>query len=617
MSRRLKFESGQIFFSKLNIIFFVVFLGLSLFFVLSGTIDYRNFQKEKEPFLKFERSKVRQFNNYIQYGGYGFRLLYEPSPLSLFFYNSGVFENLYSNIDMSERIKIDNSYKGKDLFQRKGLFKDFSGVFFLFGSFFMLYMGATSFRGKKLFHGFSNILIRLGILELIFASVMVILYALTRLFGIPFTKAEILNFSAFCLYLLFFLGFFFAAGLFLRVLTRNGILLYFYIFLFWFLSVSVIPEMMTLHMQNKSQQLPANEMQNYEKLKELMDFERRLKQATIGIKDKDEVDRIISKMAKSFSDTNYRKNMELEYRLNEKIEDVVRNYGNISLLFPTGYYQLLSGELSGKGYGGYLQFSRYILELRHEFFKFYLEKRMNPTSGAIESFIKEDENIFRAKSMLPMNFLYGLEMTFIYFVLTLGAAFLVLKKLFRLKVIKDLKIDVSRLKPGKVYFFHCATEGKKEAITNHLADEGAVVIQKVELSRYDPGMTLRFWLQYECGIRGLDWGDLIERLEMLGVSEYELNKSAKEAGPEVFSKAYLVLTFSSKNGLFVFDDFIKGESWKFERLFRRFLDTCSEDKKIVYLSREMYMSSSYVDDEFVGDHGFEIYQIDVSKVSLR
>lgn len=616
MFRRLKFEGGQIFYSKLNIIFFVVFLGLSLFFVLSGTIDYRNFQKEKEPFLKFERSKVSQFYNYEQYGGYGFRLLYEPSPLSLFFYNSGVFENLYSHIDMSERIKIDNSYKGKDLFQRKGLFKDFAGVFFLFGSFFMLYMGATSFRGKKLFHGFSNILIRLGILELAFASVILVLYAFTRLFGIPFTKVEILHFSAFCLYLLLFLSFFFAAGLFLRVLTRNGILLYFYIFLFWFLAVSVIPEMMTLHMQNKSKQLPANEMQNYEKLKKLMDFERRVKQAIKGIKDKDKANRIVQEMFKSFSNTNYRKNMELEYRLNEKIKGVVRNYGNISLLFPTGYYQLLSGELSGKGYGGYLQFSQYILELRHEFFKFYLDRRIVAT-GEVESFIKGDENIFRARSKLPKNFLYGVGMIFIYFVMVLGSAFLMLKKQFRLKTIKDLKIDVNRLKPGKIYFFHCATEGKKEAISNHLAGEGAVVIQKVELSRYDPGTTLRFWLQYECGIRGLDWGDLIERLEMLGVSEYELNKSAKEAGPEVFGKAYLVLTFSSKNGLFVFDDFIKGESWKFERQFRRFLDTCSEDKKIVYLSREMYMSSSYVDDEFVGDLGFEIYQIDVSKVSLR
>lgn len=617
MLRRLKYEAGQIYRSELNIIFFIVFLALSLFFVLSGILDYRNFDKEKEPFLKYEASKVRQFNNYEQYGGYGFRLLYEPSPLSLFFYNSSIFENLYSNVDNSERIKIDNSYKGKNLFQRKGLFKDFAGVFFLFGSLFMLYMGAASFKGKKLFPGFSNILIRLGILDASFAIVMAILYAVTQLFGLHFTKSESLHYLNFCLFLTVFLSFFFAAGLLLRVLSRNGILLYVYVFIFWFLSVSVIPEMMTLHILNKSQRLPVNEKQNYEKLKALMYFEKIAEQAVSGIKDKNEVLRIYKERANTFFNTNYRKNQDLENQLNKNVEKVVNNYGNISLFFPTGYYHFLSGELSGKGYYGYLQFSRYILNLRLKFFKFYLEKRAESQKGDMESFIKGNENIFRAKSITPSNFLGGLGITGLYFLLMLISAFLILHKKFKPQTKEDLKIDVSQLKPGKIYFFHCATEEKKEEVLNHLAREGAVVVQKLDLFRYDPGTSMRFWLQYECRIRGIDWDNVIERLEALEVSEFELNKKVKDIGPEAFNKAYLVLKTSEKADLLVFDDFIKGETRRLEQQFRRYLEACSEEKKIIYLSREMYMSSSYVDDEFVGDQGFEIYQIDVSRVSLR
>ena len=46
-----------------------------------------------------------------------------------------------SNIDSFEAIKVESSFKGNKLFLKRGYFKDFAGILFVFGSLFMLYLG--------------------------------------------------------------------------------------------------------------------------------------------------------------------------------------------------------------------------------------------------------------------------------------------------------------------------------------------------------------------------------------------------------------------------------------------------------------------------------------------
>ena len=59
----------------------------------------------------------------------------------MFFVNSSVLQDVESNIDSLEAIKVESSFKGKKLFLKRGYFKDFAGIPFIFGSLFMLYMG--------------------------------------------------------------------------------------------------------------------------------------------------------------------------------------------------------------------------------------------------------------------------------------------------------------------------------------------------------------------------------------------------------------------------------------------------------------------------------------------
>ncbi len=137
----LRFEWKRIFAEKKNLIFLGFIFLFSAYFVWSGLYEHRQFQTEKTIFIKFEKEKISQIVTYVQYGSFGFRLLYETPPLNLFFINSSVLQDVESNIDSLEAIKVESSFKGKKLFLKRGYFKDFAGIAFVFGSLLMLYLG--------------------------------------------------------------------------------------------------------------------------------------------------------------------------------------------------------------------------------------------------------------------------------------------------------------------------------------------------------------------------------------------------------------------------------------------------------------------------------------------
>ncbi|MCP5103535.1 MAG: hypothetical protein GY950_09160, partial [bacterium] len=138
------------FLGKRNIVIFLLFLIVSLYFLLEGINRFQRFQTNKETFKQIEKMKIKQYVMYTQYGSYGFRLMFVPSPLSIFFNNSGNFSGLISNIDSGERLNIYHPFKGKTLFSEKnGALMDFSGSLLLLGSLFALYFGYGALHHKK------------------------------------------------------------------------------------------------------------------------------------------------------------------------------------------------------------------------------------------------------------------------------------------------------------------------------------------------------------------------------------------------------------------------------------------------------------------------------------
>jgi len=225
-------------------------LMLMAYFVQIGIDQYKSTVDNKEIFLDFEAKKVEQYINYNQYGTYGFRIFFMPSPLSVFFSNSSSISELTSIVDAGERLNIYNSFKGKALFSEKlGGFKDFSGIMLLLGSLMFLYCGYEALIHKDYLRftgnlvGFrrlflSIIISRFFFLVIFFAGGVGIAFIQLKLNHITLSRSEynLLGFYVLntVLLSLFFLAIGTIAGSFKSRFSGFVLLI-----ISWFLSVSI------------------------------------------------------------------------------------------------------------------------------------------------------------------------------------------------------------------------------------------------------------------------------------------------------------------------------------------------------------------------------------------
>ncbi|MCJ7524112.1 MAG: hypothetical protein MUP71_02690 [Candidatus Aminicenantes bacterium] len=428
----LRFERRRIFGERKNLIFLGFIFLFSAYFIWSGLNEYRQFHAEKKIFLKFEKERIKQIVNYAQYGVFGFRLLYEASPLNLFFVNSSVLQDVESNIDSLEAIKVESSFKGKKLFLTRGYFKDFAGIPFIFGSLFMLYLGhlalvspaylrfMTGRMALKKYYALTTAA-RLFWLNLFFVALGLGLFFLIQLGGVAFSGSEKTIFFLYLLFLVLLLDFFYLLGQLTSVLVRFRKVFFLWFFIVWFFCIFLLPEINRISVFNKARVLESAEKVNLEKFRTLMVLEKKFRDylKVNPATPLEQIRQMQKKFAVQFINSSYLVNTGLETKYLRDVEKVIAGHERQSVLFPTTFYHFLTGEASGKGYYGYLDFMDYIMKLRNRFMHFYLEKRYEGNESTVESFVKNDENIFRARSRLPKTFWLGLLTTIFY-----SAAFL-------------------------------------------------------------------------------------------------------------------------------------------------------------------------------------------------
>jgi hypothetical protein len=430
----LRFERRRLFYERKNLIFLGFISLFSFYFVWSGLNEHRQFEADKKIFLKFEKEKTSQMANYAYYGAFGFRLLYQPVPLNLFFVNSSVLQDVESNIDGNEAIKVESSFKGRKLFSKRGYFQDVAGIPFIFGSLLMLYLGNLALVSmehvrfmmgrlslKK--HYLLTTAARLFWLNLFFAVLGMGMYLFARVAGVSFSQSEERLFLLYLLFLLALLDFFYLLGQLTAVLARFHKIFFLWLFLIWFACVFLLPEINRISVFNKSAALESAEKVNLEKFRTLMSMEQKFRdflKENPGIS-LNQVREMQKKFAVNFLNNSYLLNMGRETKYLREVGKIVHSHEQQSVLFPSTFYYFLIGEISSKGYYGYLDFMDYIMKLRNRFIQFYLQKRYESKDEKVESFVKGSENIFLARSQMPKTFWLGLLITVFY-----GAAFFVL-----------------------------------------------------------------------------------------------------------------------------------------------------------------------------------------------
>jgi len=421
----------------------LVFILLSLYLVQMGIKNYKTIIENKKEFQDFELLKVKQYINYGQYGAYGFRLLFLPSPLSVYFVNSSAITELTSNVDAGEKLNIYNSFKDRTLFAGKsGGFQDFSGIMLLLGSLLMLYFGYESMIHKdylrfmagftshrKLFISIVSSRGLIFILFFLFNTGLSLL--LLKINDIVLSGNEYTYLVIYLGTLLLLMVFFFALGTIAGSL-KSRFAGFVTIIAAWFALVFLVPSVVNTIISHRAEDIGSNHHLELEKLKTLMDFEKRaIKKAGFL-----NVNKRQTESERELIETYWKKEVKeiqaFEKKLEREMEKNIRRFQELSFLFPSTFYLATCNEISSKGYENFITFFDYIQKLKRKFVRFFIDKRYYSSHSEVESFVTGDENLFRAKTRLPGGFLKGVLLILAYIAVLFAISFVRFKKSVRL-----------------------------------------------------------------------------------------------------------------------------------------------------------------------------------------
>jgi hypothetical protein len=629
-------EWKRIFSKKLLIIFTALFL-LSQYLVFIGIQDYKTVLERKNNFREIERLKFKNCLSYELYAATGFKVMCQPSPITVFLGNSsdiGIIETIISSSDL---IDVYESKKAQRIFSNRGKLGDLGGLIFYFGTLLMLYMGMTTFKNKwhlKLTSQkeiFKIIAYRLTILDLVFIMMLGISLLNVILNGISLNSSDINTFLNFSIYSIVFLDFFFFLGLLTAFLGRFKRFFYILPLIFWLLFILILPELVYLKIKSETKSISSLENIDIEKISELIngqenineEFIKKTKNKKLSLREvKETAYEIVSKFINKVIDQNNQKEIELH----NKIKELIQYFEYVSAFSPGNYYHYLSDEISGVGYNGYIRFFNYILDLKDKFSNFYIKKRYLSDDKKVELFIKDDENIFKAKSHVPGNFWAGFCLTVLYCLILFGIIWIIIRiRLnYRIKDKEKVDFDFNHLEEGEFYFVQCRDDAFREKLYRQLAAEPNVVgLDFVKGEDIDLELPPKDIVPYFCQISGFkDIEKVNSIIEKLGIEEFKYfkYKKSKDVSEEDLKKIYaaVLLAGASDKEVILMNNFLAGVRRVFERKLAELLEELmKQKKKVIYLSVDMFWSfSASVFNEIEEGDDFQIRQLSLKNISL-
>jgi hypothetical protein len=539
---------------------------------------------------------------YTQYGSYGFRLMFLPSTLSIFFNNSGDFADLISNIDSGERLNIYNPFGGKTLFtERNGALMDFSGLILLLGSLFALCFGYEALHHKKYleflsgFPGYREVFFSIIASRIVLCFLVLLLSAvcsrgLLKFNGFELSGSEYRHLSAYFAMLFLVLLFFFSMGTVVSHLKSRSLGIITMIGLF-FIFIIIIPCTVGKIISEKAGGMTDSYYLELEKLKVIMEFEKRAYEKIGIFRSGKKAPPSVTRLVESYWQKDFKKIQRLEKKLEREMGENIKNYQGLAMFFPVSFYLSVGNEISSRGYDNFMAFYRRTRKLKEQFLRFYFNKKFytDHSNEDIESFVKGEENLFYAHSRLPGTFPMGMVLTFAYTILLFIVSWLLLVK--QMKPPPGTGFPSFELEKGKSYFILCDTPQYRDNLFRfYRFKEDIIAIDRVKPGEIDTGMDVRAMIKYFSRIRGVDEKKVWGNLSVLGIQEPDIDKIKKRAiPPELLKKVYAAVSLAGEGRIVVVKDFVKDENRKFEEQFRRLLYILQKRGKIIlYLGVEMF-----------------------------
>jgi ABC-type transport system involved in multi-copper enzyme maturation permease subunit len=482
----LRFDRSQ-FLTKWNMLLAIFLLVLGLGFAQYGISNFKEAQRQKIIFQEVEKSKIEQFISYRMFAAFGFRVMFMPEPMSILFTSSTVIQDMTSYIDSGERLNIYKPLKGKNIFEfSKNWFADFSGILFFFGGLVALILGFAAFQNTEYQRYLATIVpkdklyasafgARAIELALFFLFFIFAVIALIELNGISIGINRFLLFFFIVIYLVSMV--FFAIGTLFgtcksRLIALTGAISAFFLLLF------IVPSIVNIVISINSNFIKPDYQLELEKLKLMMDFEKKSNEIAGVLKLNDQPTDIDKELALSYYKNEFQNMQALEDELKAQIDSNIKLFYRLSAFFPTTFYLGVVNELSSKGYKTLQVFYADVKRIKAAFIKKYLEKVYLTKDSTVEPFLKGDANVLTAKPSLPDHFLLGLLFCLVWIAaFSIPAYYRFKKNLFELPELEedeDIKEPILiRIHTNNTNFFDVADDSLSTCLYNLMsADAG-------------------------------------------------------------------------------------------------------------------------------------------------
>lgn len=425
------FTGGKI---GMLVLLWLIFLILTFF----GIRQYQDIQEDMEKFNQSEDLKVELMVSYEQYGAYGVRAYFMPSPILVFFNNSSLFTELTGEVDSGAKLNLYTLFKGRKVFSEKASrYFDFSGVVLLIGSLMALIYGYKGFKKKEYLKFLSSILgyrktywytwfSRLTWLCAYFFAMTIASTIVVILFVLPLDVMFLQSLLLFQVLVFLVLIFFYAIGTWIGSHEKWELGV---VFGTWFLLVFLLPSVINKIIEWTSGNIPDYQQSELDKLDVVKKFEDEAIAAYSVYKgDLQEIDKEIQNIVQSHpelqpildSEKNnqppilneqiksgepYKKLLEAQKKKSNRkkqwdtyVEQALKSYDTevlpklldpevkstmdshiqihrtISLIFPSTFYLYTNSELSSGGYENIMAYYERVSQLKQDFIKFITAK---------------------------------------------------------------------------------------------------------------------------------------------------------------------------------------------------------------------------------------------------
>ncbi len=450
------------FFSRRNIIVMAILFVIFMYGVHKGAVESRKIWEDGSEFKKIELKIFKSIVNYEQYSERGFKVFFLPPKQGVLFPNpvplsglSGKVNSIFS-LDINHNCRDSNVIKGNSMLKFR-----FSTLVIILGSLAVLFVGAAPFRDREFLKSLAKdwsplkiflsiILSRIILIGLTFLVILGCSLLLLKLENIAFTGSDFINILWYLIVTCLTLIFFFIIGTILGSL-QDRIGLFSSILVVWLLLVFIWPGIVDSIIEDKADKITSSYKTDTQKLQTVNEFE------DIAI-EKYGPARINTEEGKKIVADYYIKNVFPMIEANDEKQEaeiaaVIHEYMTLSALISTTHYLLTCNELSGRGYGNYLNFSSYLRKERREFLLFWIDRVYYHDPKEMKNFVTKDENIFPTRGMKPYNFWTGCFFQILWIILLGTISYLLFKNLLVWMKTNDIKklgkVDL-KLETGKI-----------------------------------------------------------------------------------------------------------------------------------------------------------------------